>query len=98
MKIAWNAISGEVCLQFSRFIDGSVAQLAALRLLDDIGKINRRFAIADLDVGFGLGVGEVGDLIVFSAGQPMFLEEVAWEDVVNVTPVEDDVGHSDIFG
>ena len=67
MELLRNAIGSEVCLQFSRVVDGSVAQLAPLCLLDDIAEVNLGLSVAYLDIGLGLSVGKVGDLIVFPA-------------------------------
>lgn len=64
----------------------------------DVGKVVVGGLVADFDVDFFLGVGVIGNLVVFAACKTGFLEQIAREDMVDVAQVADQLAYRNVLG
>jgi hypothetical protein len=86
-----NVVLAQIVHQLITVSDAAELQDAGVALGQQLGKVGGRETIADLYGDHALRHGEVGDLVVAAAAQPLFLQRVAGEEVVHVALVQDQV-------
>lgn len=65
-------------------IERTVSLRPAVALLDHLAKVDFRWLVSDCNVDFALRQGVIGDLVITPARQPLFLQIILRENVVNI--------------